>query len=181
MGKKVLVISTSLRADSNSGTLAREVLRGAQEAGHQAAYLDLKGRDIRFCIGCLTCYQTHRCVLRDDVPAIMEQVRQADTLVFVTPIYYHNISGQMKVLLDRLNPLYKMDYRFRSVYLLTVSAEGDPHVAEPAAASMRGWTDCFRESRLAGTLHFGGDYEGGAVKTRPEQLQAAFAFGRALE
>ena len=47
------------------------------------------------------------------------------TLVFVTPIYYYEMSGQMKTLLDRLNPLYPSDYKFRNVYMLSVAADDE--------------------------------------------------------
>ena len=45
----------------------------------------------------------------------MEKLRRADVLVFATPIYYYEMSGQMKTLLDRMNPLYSSDYAFREV------------------------------------------------------------------
>jgi len=61
--------------------------------------------DLKFCVGCLACQETRRCVLQDDAVWIAEKVRNADTLVFVTPIYYYEMSGQFKTLLDRLNPL----------------------------------------------------------------------------
>ena len=71
MSKKVLIISSSLRAGSNSEILARECEKGAKAAGHEVEYLSLKGKDIRFCIGCLSCQRTGCCVLKDDVAGIM--------------------------------------------------------------------------------------------------------------
>ncbi|MDY3983876.1 MAG: NAD(P)H-dependent oxidoreductase [Veillonellaceae bacterium] len=53
MAKKVLIISTSLRDGSNSDILAKECEKGAREAGHDVEYISLKGKDIKFCIGCL--------------------------------------------------------------------------------------------------------------------------------
>lgn len=44
MGKKVVIISTSLRKNSNSDALAREFMRGAQEAGNEVEYVSLRGR-----------------------------------------------------------------------------------------------------------------------------------------
>ena len=57
-------------------------------------------RLIQFCIGCLSCQKTQKCVLNDDANLIAEKVKDADTLVFATPIYYYEMSGQMKTLLD---------------------------------------------------------------------------------
>ena len=50
---KVLVISTSLRAKSNSDILTESLIRGAQDAGQEVEHISLKGKDLKFCIGCL--------------------------------------------------------------------------------------------------------------------------------
>ena len=106
---KILVIATSLRPKSNSDTLAMEMIRGAEEAGHKVEFVSLKSKQISFCKGCLACQKTEKCVIKDDAVEIAEKVKLADTLVFVTPIYYYEMSGQMKTLLDRLNPLFPSD------------------------------------------------------------------------
>lgn len=77
--------------------------------------ISLKEKNIKFCIGCLACQSKGNCVLKDDVPEIMVKVKAAEAIVFATPIYYYEMSGQMKVLLDRLNPLYPTDYAFRDI------------------------------------------------------------------
>ncbi len=64
--KKVLVISTSLRPRSNSEALADEFVRGAQEAGNEVEKETLRGKDIRFCKGCLVCQKTQECVIKED-------------------------------------------------------------------------------------------------------------------
>ena len=153
---KVLVITTSLRARSNSDRLAEELIRGAREAGHEVEQVSLKGKNIRFCIGCFACQKTQKCVLKDDAVEIAEKVKNADTLVFVTPIYYYEMSGQMKTLLDRLNPLFPSDYRFRNIYMLSVAAEDEAYVPERAVSGLQGWVDCFEKAELVDTLFCGG-------------------------
>ena len=53
--KNVLVISTSLRTNSNSEALADAYLRGAADAGHHTEKVTLRGKEIQFCRGCLAC------------------------------------------------------------------------------------------------------------------------------
>ena len=77
---RVLVITTSLRAKSNSDRLAEELIRGASEAGHEVGHISLRNKTIGFCRGCLTCQKTQRCVIRDDAVEIAEKVKAADTL-----------------------------------------------------------------------------------------------------
>ena len=178
---KVLVISTSLRARSNSELLAGRVAAGARDAGHSVEELSLRGKEIKFCIGCLACQQTQKCVLNDDAVAIAEKVRDADTLVFVTPIYYYEMSGQMKTLLDRLNPLYPSDYRFRRVYMLSVAAEDEPGVPEKAVSGLQGWVDCFGKAELAASLFCGGINDAAEAAGKTEEQQEAYGFGKALK
>ena len=64
--KKVLILSSSLRPDSNSEQLAREAGRGALEAGNDVEVLSLAGRDIRYCEGCMACHRLLYCPITDD-------------------------------------------------------------------------------------------------------------------
>ncbi|MBR2732625.1 MAG: flavodoxin family protein [Clostridia bacterium] len=178
---KVLVITTSLRARSNSDLLSERLIAGAKDAGHEVEQISLKGKEIRFCIGCLACQKTQQCVLKDDAVALAEKAKNADTLVFVTPIYYYEMSGQMKTLLDRLNPLYPSDYRFRSVYLLTTAAEEEAATPEKAVAGLQGWVDCFEKATLVDTLFCGGLTGPDEAKDRETELTEAYRFGTQLK
>ena len=177
----VLVITTSLRARSNSDILAEQLIAGAKEAGHSVGLISLKGKEIRFCIGCLACQKTQRCIQKDDAPGIADKVLNADTLVFVTPIYYYEMSGQMKTLLDRLNPLYSADYKFRRMYMLSIAAEDEGFVPKKAVSGLQGWVDCFEKAELSGSLFCGGLNDSGEASGAEKHLKAAFDFGRSLE
>ena len=177
---RVLVISTSLRAGSNSDILAGRLAAGARDAGHRVECVSLKDKTLRFCKGCLACQKTQKCVLEDDANAIAEKVLEAETLVFVTPIYYYGMSGQMKTLLDRLNPLYPSDYRFRDVYMLSVAAEEDPRVPDRAVNGLRGWIECFEKASFAGALFCGGLNDPRAADKSEEAQQKAYDFGKGL-
>ncbi len=178
---KVLVITTSLRAKSNSDRLADQVVRGAKDAGHDVELVSLKDKEICFCRGCLACQRTQKCVIRDDAPAIAEKVKNADTLVFATPIYYYEMSGQMKTLLDRCNPLFPSDYRFRNVYLLSVAADDGDYVPEKAVSGLQGWVDCFERASFAGSLFCGGINDAGEAEKHQKTLAEAYEFGKKLK
>ena len=178
---KVLVITTSLRARSNSDILAERLITGAKDAGHQVEEISLKGRTIGFCKGCLACQKTQKCVIKDDAVMIAEKVMNADTLVFVTPIYYYEMSGQMKTLLDRMNPLYSSDYKFRNVYMLSVAAEDEAATPEKAVNGLQGWVDCFEKAELVGSLFCGGINDAAEAAGKTEEQQEAYGFGKALK
>ena len=107
--KHVVVISTSLRAGSNSDMLADKFVEGAQAAGHEVEKISLAGKEIQFCRGCMACQKLGHCVIKDDVNDIMAKVLAADVVCWATPIYYYEMSGQMKTLIDRMNAMYPQD------------------------------------------------------------------------
>ena len=176
---KILVFSSSLRSRSNSEFLTEKMTEGIREAGHEVETISLKGKNLKFCTGCLVCQKTQKCVLNDDAVWIAEKVKMADTLVFSTPIYYYGLSGQMKTLLDRMNPLYPSDYQFRNVYLLTVAAEDESSTPERAVSGLQGWIDCFEKAHLAGTVFAGGVSAVGDIKGHPA-LQKAYEMGKTV-
>ena len=177
MSKKILVLSTSPRKGGNSEALADEFVRGAQEAGHSVEKITLYDKTIGFCKGCLSCLNTRRCVIRDDADAIAQAMLTADVIAFATPIYYYGMCGQMKTLLDRANPLYGTEYRFRDIYLLTAAAEEDAHTPDGTVTGLQGWISCFEKARLAGSVFAGGVTSVGEIKGHPA-LNQAYELGR---
>lgn len=175
--KKVLIISTSPRVHSNSEALAEAFARGARDAGHETEVISLRGRTVNFCQGCFVCQEKLRCVFRDDADEICQKALRADVLVFATPIYYYEMSGQLKTLLDRLNPLFPNDYAFRDVYLLTAAAEDEEHVPQRAVSGLDGWVECFERARLSGNVFMGGVTAAGENPEHPA-LEQAYQMGR---
>lgn len=175
--KKVLIISTSLRENGNSETLAKSFAKGAESAGNTVETIGLSKKNIEFCNACLACLPTHRCVKKDDMENIVTKMKDAEVLVFATPIYFYGMSGQMKTFLDRTNPLYSADFKFRDIYLLAASADPNKTAIEGAVKGMEGWISCFPKTRLAGTLHGAGIDELGEIQKLPEVIREAFEMG----
>ena len=177
--KKVIVISTSLRKGSNSEMLADQFVEGAKAAGNDVEKITLVGKNIQFCKGCMACQKLGRCAINDDVNAIMAKVLKADVVCWATPIYYYEMSGQMKTLIDRMNAMYELDYQFRDVYLLTTAADDDPQTPKRAETGLTGWIACFPKIRLAGTLFCGDVNDARAIEGNPK-LQEAFELGKSV-
>ena len=175
--KKVLIISTSPRKGGNSEILADEFAAGAREAGHNVEKICLHDKTINFCKGCLACQKTLHCVIHDDANAIVQKMKDADVLVFATPIYYYEMCGQMKTMLDRANPLYPADYAFRDVYLLAAAADTDKSAMDGAVKGLEGWIACFEKARLAGTVFGGGADAVGTIQGNPA-LKEAYEMGK---
>ncbi len=176
MSKKVVVISTSLRKNSNSNALAESFAEGAKAAGNDVEVISLIGKQISFCKGCFACQKIGRCVIKDDAAEIEQKVLNADVVVWATPIYYYEMSGQMKTLIDRLNPLYPKDYKFRDVYLLAVAEDDGEYVPQRTVEGLKGWIDCFEKAEFKGFVFCGGVVDEGDIEGN-EKLKEAYDAG----
>ena len=179
MNRKILVISTSLRSHSNSETLADAFIAGAESSGNHIEKISLKEKSIAFCKGCLACQKTRKCVIHDDAVTIAEKMHDADVIAFATPIYYYEMSGQMKTLLDRANSLFSSDYRFRDIYMLTTAADSDPDTPERAVSGLQGWIDCFEKATLSGSIFAGNVTDAGDITGHPA-LERAYHMGKSI-
>ena len=176
MAKKVLIIETSLRSGSNSDILAESFAKGAKDAGKDVEIVSLKGKKINFCSGCFACQKLGKCIIDDDANDITEKILEAEVIVWATPIYYYEMSGQMKTMIDRANSLYPRDYRFREVYLLTTAAEDETYTDEKAVSGVKGWVDCFEKAEFKGKIFAGGVNEREEIKGS-KALEEAYSMG----
>jgi multimeric flavodoxin WrbA len=101
--KKVIILLGSPRKNGNSTALAGEVERGAEEAGAEVESYNLHEMNIRFCTGCGSCREktSKNCVIDDDMQLLYPRLREADAVVFASPIYWAHVTAQMKVFMDR--------------------------------------------------------------------------------
>ena len=65
--------------------------------------------NIEYCKGCLACYKTNRCMIKDDMDKIINKIIKADLVIFGVPTYFDNVTGLFKNFMDRLNSLYKSE------------------------------------------------------------------------
>jgi multimeric flavodoxin WrbA len=177
MSKSILIINTSPRQGGNSEALANEFARGALEAGHQVEKVDLRDKTIGFCRGCLACQKTRQCIIKDDASVIAQKMLISEVIVFATPIYFYEMCGQMKTMLDRSNPLFLADYAFRDIYLAATAADKEEQALDGAVKGLEGWIACFEKARLAGVIKGLGLDGIGAINDFPEVKQAAYELG----
>ncbi len=172
MAKNVLVISSTMRKNGNSEVLAQEFVKGAKDAGNNVEFITLRDREIKFCKGCMACQSLKTCVIKDDSNEVVEKMKNADVIAFASPIYYYEMSGQLKTLLDRGNPLYSSDYKFKDIYFLATSADTNPHSADIAAKGIKGWISCFAGVELKDVILGAGAEGVGDIVNNPAMLQA---------
>lgn len=174
--KKVLIITTSLRRNSNSEALALAFAEGARSAGNDVEVVSLKDKKLAFCKGCFACQNIGHCVIDDDANAIADKMEQAEVIVWATPVYYYGMSGQMKTLIDRANSLYSRPYKFNKVYLLATATENESFTPEGTVKGVQGWVDCFDDVEFADTLFVGDVTDPNDIQGNPG-VKKAFDLG----
>lgn len=177
MSKKVLIISSSPRKGGNSEMLAEAFANGCKSSGNDVETVFLREKNFTFCKGCLACLNLGHCVINDDAVEIAAKMHDADVIVFATPIYYYCVSGQLKTMLDRANPLYNTDYKFSKVYLLATAAEEEKETVDGTEKAVQGWVDCFERAELSEVIFAGGVTNVGDIKNHPA-LTKAFEVGK---
>lgn len=180
MGKKVLILSSSLRNGGNSDALCDQFAKGAQAAGHSVEKVQLSKLTIKPCLGCYGCQRNGgSCVQKDDMTALLQSLRQADVWVFATPVYFYNVSATLKLAMDRTFPLFGIQEK-KSAYFIYASVSTKLEEMDAMKASFQQFLDCFPGVTNAGTLEGGGADKVGDVKSLPV-FQQAFELGKAIE
>jgi multimeric flavodoxin WrbA len=97
---KVLAICGSPR-NGNTEFMLKTILSECQDS----ELILLKDLDIKHCDGCDKCCKTGNCHIQDDMQKIYPKLYDADVIIFGSPNYFDNISGMLKVFIDRSNPV----------------------------------------------------------------------------
>ena len=108
---KIACLLGSPRPKGNSAAIAECFLETAQKLGAETRTFALNRLTYRGCQACFTCKtKLDRCVLKDDLAEVLESVHWADTLVIATPVYYADVTGQLKCFIDRTYSFLTPDY-----------------------------------------------------------------------
>ena len=99
---KITVITSSPHKHGTSALLADEFIRGASESGHEVFRFDTAFEKVSPCLACDKCKDSNTgCVQMDSMEKLNPYLLTADTVVFVTPLYYYGMSAQLKTVIDR--------------------------------------------------------------------------------
>lgn len=99
---KSLIISGSPR-DGNSTRVSKKLYETIQSRGNEVDLLELSKINIEYCTGCLKCEDEGLCPIEDDMISVQEKMLYSDLIIFSTPVYFDNLPGKLKSLVDRSN------------------------------------------------------------------------------
>ncbi len=100
--KKIVCVLGSPRLQGNSSAIAKRFCQEAETLGASVETFPLNKLSYRGCQGCMACKtKLDRCILEDDLARVLDAVREADVLVMSSPVYYGDVSSQLKAFIDR--------------------------------------------------------------------------------
>lgn len=141
VSKNILILSSSPRPEGNSRALCAALMEGAQAAGSAVTLLDVSAMDIHPCVGCNYCYcHSNECRIHDEMDIVWEAIDRADVIVFASPIYFFNVTAQLKLVIDRLYARYSTMHPTECVLLLS-SADSES-VSRPVRMAYQKMAEC---------------------------------------
>ena len=183
--KRVLILASSPRKNSNSTILALKAAEGVRAEGGEADVVEIGHLKIAPCNACDSCLTKPEagCVIKDDMQPLYAKIRAAQGIIFATPVYWFNMSAQMKLLIDRAYAIQDKEYfAFTGKDVGVILTYGDVDVfASGGVNALRSFQDicAFVKANLVGTV-YGTANKAGEVQTNRELLQKAYDLGRKL-
>lgn len=103
--RTLLVNASPKGGRSNTLRLAEAFVRGLGDV--ELERIDLCSLRIEPCRGCFACWRATpgTCCIRDDMAHVLELERAADLVVLSFPLYYFNVPGPLKTMIDRQLPV----------------------------------------------------------------------------
>ena len=132
---KIVCLLGSPRPKGNSTFIADRFCRTAEALGAEIQTFALNKLKYRGCQACMTCKtKLDRCVLKDDLTQVLDAIRDAEVLVMASPIYYGEVSSQLKAFIDRTFSYLVPDFPTNpkpsrlppGKKLVMILAQGDP-------------------------------------------------------
>ena len=177
---KIVVLMGSPRKGGNTDLLARAFVDGAS-AKHEVELIPVADYKINPCIGCNACFarEDHSCFQKDDMAKIYEKMKQADTLVIASPVYFYGLSAQLKALVDRFHNPIRNDFPLKRLGLILVGADTLPTLFAPILLQYRMTLEYFHLESIGTVLVRGAQNKGDVHKT--DGLKQARELGEKLE
>lgn len=176
--KNVVIITSSLREQSNSSLLAEAFKEGAEESGHKVELISLRETRIAPCLGCGQCQIHGECFMKDRLNEILDKIIDSDVFVFASPTYYYSVSGTLKNLIDRTFAKFKR-IKNKDFYYIGSSTDSSTEGIDRALETVQGFLDCLEDVEIQGIVY-------GTELTDPddarysEHLKEAYEMGKTI-
>ena len=158
---KIAVLNGSPRKGTTTA-MVQAFREGAEAAGHVVEEYQVGKMKIAGCLACEYCHTKGEgtCIQKDDLEKILPAYKEADMIVFASPIYYFTMSAQIEAAIQRVYCIGKPLKAKKAALLLT---SGSPGVYDSAIAQFKGYT-AYTGIDAAGVITSNGEENGSEVK-----------------
>ena len=163
---KVMGLVGSPRLGGNTQKLVEVALEAAQDVGASTELLMLHDKEMEPCIACDICRETGECAIYDDVPGVLEKMVEADGIIIGSPVYFGNVTSQLKILMDRSRPLrreFKLKNKVCGALAVGASRNGGQETTIQAIHNYLLIQDAILVGDGEPLAHYGGTGVGGPV------------------
>lgn len=174
--KKVLIITSSLRDQSNSNILAEAFKEGAESTGNNVEIISLRENRIAPCVGCGSCQIHGECFMKDNLNSILDKVIDSDVLVFASPVYYYSVSGTLKNFIDRTYAKFNK-IKDKEFYFIGSSADPSKSSIDCAVDTVKGFLRCVDNVELKNIIYGVGLNDQGDAKYS-KSLNESYELGK---
>lgn len=134
---RIVILLGSPHRQGTTARLAAAFEKGALDAGHAVETVYVPGEKIAPCLSCGVCRKTGACVQKDGAPALIDKLMAADGIVFVSPLFYFNLTAQLKSLIDRFYSKPALRDRHPKACLLTAGADAEEWAFKPVTEEFK--------------------------------------------
>ena len=128
-------------------------------------------------MGCGVCNNAHKCVQKDDMAELLDEMVQADVIVLATPVYFYTMDAQLKTFIDRTVPRYT-EISNKEFYYIVTAADTDKYMLEKTVEGIRGFTlDCLNNAIEKGIIYGTGVWQKGEIEGT-EFMKQAYEMGK---
>ena len=188
--KRIVVIQGGGRPRGNTAQLIDCFKRGAEEAGHSIEVISLLRHEVKGCLGCNACRYGKPCVQKDGFNDLVPKIKEADLLVFASPLYFWTVSSRIKAFIERFYCIAEEDpnpplgryerYPVKDCALLMTAADNFFWTFEQAVSYYQFALVNYIGFHNKGMLLAGGcgDTNGKPQIDKTDHLEKAYQFGK---
>ncbi len=168
--KSVLILSSSPRRGGNSETLCLQFKKGAEEAGNTVEMLNINDYDIRY-FDQREYDREAAAAVTDDAGEIIAKMKAADVIVLSSPVYFYNMTGQLKALIDRTYG-HEKELADKEFFYISTSTDRSEDGTDGVFDAFHGFTVCLYGSVERGIIRGNGARNRGDIDSHPAMKQA---------
>lgn len=190
--KNILIVQGGGRPKGNTAQLVEHFIKGAEEAGHKTELVSLLKNEVKGCLGCNACRYGKPCIQKDSFNEIVPRIKNADCIVFASPLYFWTVSSKIKAFIERFYCIAEEDaapslgryekYPAKDCALLMTSADNFFWTFEQAASYYQFTLVNYIGFHDKGMLLAGGcgDTNGKPQIDKTDYLRQAYEFGKKI-